>query len=1015
MTDESPQSIDHPGGGPPAGGDSAACAPTGHPEPTAPTGRARFQATGSLDEQDGPADTAFRDLLLDREVAIRAVGHDDAQALVQEARFLARLDHIGASGVLDVIRDDAGALLVMRRVSGITLGEAIDLAGRGQVAQELQTPADVIRTILGVCDIIARAHAQGVVHRALTPRRILLGGHGQITVSDWSAAMGDQRDPATLRYIAAQRGQRRERLHLDGHHDDLRALGACLAGCLLLRPLATAAPDPLGHIGVAERKRIHPALEAIVRTCLSSDPAQGYQSVDDLSRDLRGFAQATLPAWYSPGPLATAHDWIHRRKRLVGLIATAAVVACALVVLRWSDPWGEGFTWRTLVTEDFSDPSWRDRWIEPPSRDGMFALSGDRLVSTAPRDAFLIYCRRLATPVAIEYTGEMLPGSLPCDLSVQWSEASGIAEDPGRFARDGRSFMIQAGAFGNSFCAIFENPGRRLLAYSNRQLAVGTAYRFRVELTGSRIALFIDGEQVLEHVDPIPTQSGFISLYGFYPGKAFSDLRIDSGFPVQQPTLLALGDEAYLRGRYEESARHYAAVVEQVADGDLLQQALFRQGLAEWHLGSSDRARGSWDRVTDPELTIQIACLRLETLVGAGSRNPQHSQFEEHYQRHPDRRERLRRTWINIIQQWDASSADAPAISAFIDVHQRLFPDDDACRYVAAMRLLSLHRHQEVIDTYPDQRAALARAMLALGRSRELIESDWVGTDERVHAMMMRGRFHDALLIPGMFPSARVMALIHTGRMDEALAAEGGTQATLLRLGRAAEILERPGVSGAAANEALICLGRLHDAAGAGLPRIPASGSSSVAMLLLGHLDLAEVAARKAFPAIRFMHAAETGNDQDYLRYHAQIALPPDLGGASGWFAPVIMRPFVDVLHGDPTAWEVQTRPHLDLLSGCYGTTPAVVARAILGDIPLDQVADLPRSFEAEAWTALATAMRAELGGDRDEAIRGYRAFQALPMAKRLLVGNLPDPEVEWFAAWRLRSLAGAQAQAAPR
>lgn len=985
------------------GTDSSGYTPTAHPGPDMPRGRQRFQSTGSVDDHP-PA--SFRDVVLDREVTARVVDHAKSEALLQEARFLARLDHIGASGVLDLVCDEAGAMLVTRRTSGITLAEAIDLAGRGQVPQELKTTADALRTMLAVGDIIARAHAQGVVHRALTTRQINLGGHGQVTIGDWSAAMVDQRAPATLRYIASQRIQRPERLHLDGHHDDIRALGACLAESLLLRSVDPTAPDPLGHISAPERERFHPALEAIVRTSLASDPSQGYQSVDDLSADLRGFAQAALPTWYAPGPLAAARDWVHRRKGVAGLAAAVLVAVCIAVVLPWLRPWEEGIAWSQVVAEDFAAPSWRERWIEPPSPNGMFAPADGKLVSTAPRDAFLIYRRRLTTPVAIEYTGEMLPGSLPCDLSVQWSEASGIAEDPARFARDGRSFMIQAGAFGNSFCAIFENPGRRLLAYSNRQLAVGTAYRFRVVLTGTRIALYIDDALVLEHDDPMPTQSGFISLYGFYPGKAFSDVRILSGTPANQPTVLALGDDAFIRGRYQESAEHYAAVVEQVEDPALLQQALFRQGLAEWHLGSTERASASWDRIADPDLRTQIACLRLETPATNGPKNPHVTQFEEQYLAHPEQRERLRRTWINIVQQWgNSSSPNAPAIASFIDVHQRLFPDDQACRYVAAMRLLSLRRHQEVIDTYPDQRSALARAMLALGRSRDLVESDWVGTDERVHALMMRGEFEEALRIPGMFPSARVTALIHTQRLDEALAAEGGAHAALLRLGRAAEILERPDVSGAAANEALICLGRWNEAAGSGLAQIPSSGSSSVAMLLLGHLDLAEVAAKKTFPAIRFMRAAETGNDQDYLRYHDQIVLPPDLAGSSGWFAPVLMRPFVDVLHGDPTAWETQTRPHLDLLSGCYGTTPSVVVRAILGDIPLHQVADLPRTFEAEAWTALASGMKAELAGDHDGAIGHYRAFLALPLPKRLLVGNLPDPEVEWFVAWRLRAL----------
>ena len=47
-----------------------------------------------------------------------------------------------------------------------------------------------------------------------------------------------------------------------------------------------------------------------------------------------------------------------------------------------------------------------------------------------------------------------------------------------------------------------------------------------------------------------------------------------------------------------------------------------------------------------------------------------------------------------------------------------------------------------------------------------------------------------------------------------------------------------------------------------------------------------------------------------------------------------------------------------------------------------------------------------EATGQKTEARAAYDAFVALPIHQRLLALNVPDPEVEWFVAWRLRALA---------
>jgi hypothetical protein len=80
-------------------------------------------------------------------------------------------------------------------------------------------------------------------------------------------------------------------------------------------------------------------------------------------------------------------------------------------------------------------------------------------------------------------------------------------------------------------------------------------------------------------------------------------------------------------------------------------------------------------------------------------------------------------------------------------------------------------------------------------------------------------------------------------------------------------------------------------------------------------------------------------------------------------------------------------------------------ARAALGKATDEEVLNMPVRSEAEAWLALAKALRAELADKPAEALASYRAFAALPLHKRLLDNNTLDSQVETFVQWRLRAV----------
>ncbi len=145
--------------------------------------------------------TVVYDHVLRREVALKepASGHDNA--LLEEARRAASLEHPGIVPVLDAGVDATGRpWYTMRLLRGRPLEEALraeaDLAGR----------LGHVRALLSASEAIAYAHARGVVHRDVTPANVLLGGLGEVVVIDWglAAAQGARGGGGTRGYRAPE-------------------------------------------------------------------------------------------------------------------------------------------------------------------------------------------------------------------------------------------------------------------------------------------------------------------------------------------------------------------------------------------------------------------------------------------------------------------------------------------------------------------------------------------------------------------------------------------------------------------------------------------------------------------------------------------------------------------------------------------------------------------------------------------------------------------------------------------
>jgi len=131
------------------------------------------------------------DEVLDRLVAVKQFALDDQASNVtrkaarvhalNEARAAARVDHVGAVQIHDVVKEDGCPWIVMEMLSGRTLAQA--LAADGPL------PIDQVTTIgLSLVDVLQATHRAGIVHRDVKPANVHLCDGGRVVLMDFGIA-----------------------------------------------------------------------------------------------------------------------------------------------------------------------------------------------------------------------------------------------------------------------------------------------------------------------------------------------------------------------------------------------------------------------------------------------------------------------------------------------------------------------------------------------------------------------------------------------------------------------------------------------------------------------------------------------------------------------------------------------------------------------------------------------------------------------------------------------------------
>jgi serine/threonine protein kinase len=230
---------------------------------------------------------------MERYVAIKELLHDTAAESYDtwqdyRMRFIKEARTVGQFAHPNVVRAyslestaDSSMYLVMEYVDGESLEQLLQQGGSLKAERALEVAIDI-------CTAIAAIYRQDIVHRDIKPSNILISRQGAAKLTDFGIAQVGHETrrtqqavghPGTPAYKSPE--QATSTAYLD-QRSDLYALGLVVYEMLTGRLYARDRIPPSHYTA-----QVPPALDAAVMRTLEENPAERYQTAEELLLDLR--------------------------------------------------------------------------------------------------------------------------------------------------------------------------------------------------------------------------------------------------------------------------------------------------------------------------------------------------------------------------------------------------------------------------------------------------------------------------------------------------------------------------------------------------------------------------------------------------------------------------------------------------------------------------------------------------------------------------------------------------------
>jgi serine/threonine protein kinase len=269
----------------------------------------------------------------------------------REAEVAGLAAHPNSVNVFDVDDTPEGVpFIVAELLTGEDLGQRLDRDAR------LSLP-ETVHVVRQLCAALQAAHSVGVVHRDLKPDNVFLVGGPPPTVKLLDFGIARLTDPAagnrtrtgvvmgTPAYMAPEQARG---AHVD-HRCDVYAVGAIVYRCLTGKPVFDD-DDPAATLtAVLTREPARPrtvapdlpeAVELVIERAIAREPADRYQSMDELDQalaqlvgDRDPIAAASLPATIASTSLSAAEASLAAKSQVTRARPTLAAMTAVGVLL----------------------------------------------------------------------------------------------------------------------------------------------------------------------------------------------------------------------------------------------------------------------------------------------------------------------------------------------------------------------------------------------------------------------------------------------------------------------------------------------------------------------------------------------------------------------------------------------------------------------------------------------------------------------------------------------------------
>lgn len=195
----------------------------------------------------------------------------NADRLMQEANLIKNLKHPGIPLIYDIEEDSNSICIIEEYISGKSLSEYV------KQSKSLQ-PDIIFHLLIEICKILEYIHGfgeYGIIHLDLKPEHIMIDELKQVWLIDFDNAVnGDQKKgqcEGTVFYAAPEQYHR---LELD-QRADIYSLG------MLLLYMFNEKNVQSGVDGIRQHM-----LYPIIKKCMHHNPAERYQQVSDVRREM---------------------------------------------------------------------------------------------------------------------------------------------------------------------------------------------------------------------------------------------------------------------------------------------------------------------------------------------------------------------------------------------------------------------------------------------------------------------------------------------------------------------------------------------------------------------------------------------------------------------------------------------------------------------------------------------------------------------------------------------------------